>query len=214
MLYATGPLCCLHDALSTEKEVATDEVRNILEQTLCLLGSANYQISTLRWKKVQATTNIEKKFALKTILLPNTKRILFVDDFPTIASKQAELTRGLAKNLSAPTENHQGIVGQLTLKIAGFLNKWKDITSDQEILNIVVGYHIPVRCVTVQTNPVVTIPTAKQSKFLIEKEVKKTPTNGCNFSGTLPRGRRFLQPPVLSSQERGNSKANYRPELP
>ena len=33
--------------------------------------------------------------------LPNPKRLLFADDFPSIASKQADLSRALAMNLGA-----------------------------------------------------------------------------------------------------------------
>ena len=41
------------------------------------------------------------KIGLADQPLPNAKRMLFGDDFPSIASKQADLSRGLAKNLGA-----------------------------------------------------------------------------------------------------------------
>ena len=41
------------------------------------------------------------KIGLADQPLPNAKRLLFGDDFPSIASKQADLSRGLAKNLGA-----------------------------------------------------------------------------------------------------------------
>lgn len=106
LLNTTGPLCCLHDALSSGKEVSSDEVKNILEQALCLLGSSNYLLSTVRRKRVLATINKEK-VNLADEALPNAKTMLFGEDFPTLASKQAELSRGLAKNLSAPSKNQQ-----------------------------------------------------------------------------------------------------------
>ena len=53
LLNATGPLCCLHDALESNDNinVSNKDVKFMLEQGLCLLGSANYQISVLRRKK-------------------------------------------------------------------------------------------------------------------------------------------------------------------
>ena len=43
MLNITGPLCCFHDALSSDQDVSKDHIKSILEQSLCLLGSANFQ---------------------------------------------------------------------------------------------------------------------------------------------------------------------------
>ena len=53
LLNATGPLCCLHDALESNDNinVSNKDVKFMLEQGLCLRGSANYQISVLRRKK-------------------------------------------------------------------------------------------------------------------------------------------------------------------
>jgi len=62
-----------------------------------LLGSANFQFSTLR-KKIPMAINKER-IGLADKPLPNAKGLLFRDDFPSIASKQADLSRGLAKNL-------------------------------------------------------------------------------------------------------------------
>ena len=53
----------------------------------------------LRRKKVLANVNKEK-INLADQPLPNAKRFLFGEDFPSIASKQAELSRDLAINLS------------------------------------------------------------------------------------------------------------------
>lgn len=100
MLNTTGPLCCLHDALCSDQEISKDDIKLILEQSLCLLGSANFQFSALRRKKILVAINKEK-IGLADQPLPNAKRKLFGDDFPSIASKQADLSRGLAKNLGA-----------------------------------------------------------------------------------------------------------------
>ena len=99
LLNTTGPLCSLHDTLSSGNQVPPEEIKCIVEQTLCLLGSANHQLSVLRRKKVLANINKEK-ISLADQPLPNAKRFLFGEDFPSVASKQAELSRGLAKNLS------------------------------------------------------------------------------------------------------------------
>lgn len=99
LLYSTGPLCALHDSLSSGDKVSGEDVNNIIEQTLCLMGSANYLLSTLRRKKVLATIN-KDKIDLADYPLPNAKTMLFGDDFPTLASKQADLSKGLAKNLN------------------------------------------------------------------------------------------------------------------
>ena len=100
MLNITGPLCCLHDALTSSKDVPREDIKTILEQSLCLLGSANYQFSTLRRNKILVAIN-KDKIGLAEQSLPNAKRMLFGDDFPSIASKQADLSRGLAKNLAS-----------------------------------------------------------------------------------------------------------------
>ena len=56
-------------------------------------------MSVLRRKKVLANIN-KDKLNLAEQPLPNAKRYLFGEDFPSVASKQAEVSRGLAKNLS------------------------------------------------------------------------------------------------------------------
>ena len=99
MLNITGPLCTLHDRLENNIPVSTADLKLIVQQSLCLLGSANTQLSILRRKKILASIN-KSKIELATQPLTNAKRWLFGDDFPSIASKEAELSRGLAKNLA------------------------------------------------------------------------------------------------------------------
>ena len=83
----------------SDQDVSKDDIKSIIEQSLCLLGSANFQFSALT-KKILLAIN-KDKIGLADQPLPNAKRLLFGDDFPSIASKQADLSRGLAKNLVA-----------------------------------------------------------------------------------------------------------------
>lgn len=57
MLNATVPLCSLHDRLENNFDLNPSEIKLVVEQTLCLLGSANNQLSVLRRKKVLASVN-------------------------------------------------------------------------------------------------------------------------------------------------------------
>ena len=97
MLNITGTLCCLHDALTSNKDVSKEDIKSVVEQSLYLLGSANCQFSSLR-KKILVTIN-KDKIGLADQSLPNVKCMLFGDNFSSIASKHADLSRGLAKNL-------------------------------------------------------------------------------------------------------------------
>ena len=83
-----------------------EEINSIVKQTLCLIGSANHQMSVFQRKKVLANTNKEKTSMAEQPLL-NAKRFLFGEDFPSVASKQAELSRGLAKNFSPVSKTWQ-----------------------------------------------------------------------------------------------------------
>ena len=96
LLNTKGPLWSLHDTLSSGNQVLAEEVKCIVAQTLCLLGSANHELPVLRRKKVLINKEI---ISLADQPLPNAKRFLFVEEFPFVASKQAERSRGLAKNL-------------------------------------------------------------------------------------------------------------------
>lgn len=100
MLNIAGPLCYLHDAFTSNRDVPKEDIKTILEQSLCFLGSANCQFSAMRRKKILVTIN-KDKIGLADQSLPNVKCILFGDDFPSIASKKAELSRGLARNLGS-----------------------------------------------------------------------------------------------------------------
>ena len=98
-LNATGPLCGLHDCIENGSSPPYEDLKLALEQSLCLLGSANTQLSILRRQRVLAAIN-RSRINLAELPLPNAKTWLFGDDFPSLASKQAELSRGLTKNFS------------------------------------------------------------------------------------------------------------------
>ena len=90
----------MHDRLENNVAIDPVDLKRVVEQTLCLLGSANTQLSILRRKKVLANVNKTKiDLANHDQDLPNAKKWLFGVDFPLVASKEAELARGLAKNL-------------------------------------------------------------------------------------------------------------------
>ena len=102
LLNTTGPLCGLHDCIENGSAPSYEEMKLALEQPLCLLGSANTQLSILRRQRVLASIN-KSRINLAELPLPNAKSWLFGDDFPSLASKQAELSRGLTKNLAQST---------------------------------------------------------------------------------------------------------------
>ena len=102
LLNSTAPLCGLHDCIENGSAPSYEEIKLALEQALCLLGSANTHLSILRRQRVLASIN-KSRINLAELPLPNAKSWLFGDDFPSLASKQAELSRGLTKNLAQNT---------------------------------------------------------------------------------------------------------------
>ena len=101
-LIATGPLCGPHDCIENDSAPLYEEIKVAFEQVLCLLGSANTQLSILKRQRVLAVIN-RSRTNLVELPLPNAKSWLFGDDFPLLASKQAELSRGLIKKLAQTT---------------------------------------------------------------------------------------------------------------
>ena len=102
LLNSTAPLCGLHDCIENGSAPSYEEIKLALELALCLLGSANTHLSILRRQRVLASIN-KSRINLAELPLPNAKSWLFGDDFPSLASKQAELSRGLTKNLAQNT---------------------------------------------------------------------------------------------------------------
>ena len=71
-LNATGPLCGLHDCIKNESTPSYEEIKVALEQALCLLGSANTQLSILRPLRVLSAIN-RSRINLAELPLPNAK---------------------------------------------------------------------------------------------------------------------------------------------
>ena len=106
-LNAAGPLCCLHDRLKSSNEnISSEELRKILQQSLCLLGSSNHITTTLRRKKVLAAINPDK-VQLAEQDFPKAGKMLFGEDLTTLAAKHSELTRSLSKNLQKSNYNNR-----------------------------------------------------------------------------------------------------------
>ncbi|XP_020607349.1 uncharacterized protein LOC110046027 isoform X2 [Orbicella faveolata] len=71
-LNATGPLCGVHDCIENDSAPTYEEIKAALEHALCLLGSANAQLSILRRQRVLATIN-RSWTNLAELPLPNAK---------------------------------------------------------------------------------------------------------------------------------------------
>ena len=106
LLNSAAPLCCLHDRLERKDNVSNDELLTILQQSLCLLGSANHITTITRRKKILGAINPDK-IQLADNDFPNAGKMLFGDDLPPLAAKHSELSRSLSKNLQKPQYNSQ-----------------------------------------------------------------------------------------------------------
>jgi hypothetical protein len=102
LLNSAGPLCCLHDRLENQDKISNEELLNTLQQSLCLLGSANHIVTTNRRKKILGAINPDKA-QLAGRDFPNAGKILFGEDLPSLAAKHSELSRSLAKKLAKAT---------------------------------------------------------------------------------------------------------------
>ena len=76
MLNITCPRCFLHDTLCSDQDVSKDDIKSNFEQSLCLLGSANFQFSALRRKKILVAIN-KDKIGLADQPVSKAKRLLF-----------------------------------------------------------------------------------------------------------------------------------------
>jgi hypothetical protein len=98
-LNAAAPLCCLHDRLESNENISNEDLRTTLQQSLCLLGSANQITTTLRGKEILAAINPDK-VQLAEQEFPKAGKMLFGEDLTTLAAKHSELnTRSLGKRL-------------------------------------------------------------------------------------------------------------------
>ena len=101
LLNSAAPLCCLHDRLERKEGMSNEEVLTTLQQSLCLLGSANHITTITRRKKILGGINPDK-IQLTDNKFPNAGKMLFGDDLPPLAAKHSELSRSLSKNLQKP----------------------------------------------------------------------------------------------------------------
>ena len=100
-LNAAAPLCCLHDRLESNENISNEDLRTTLQQSLCLLGSANHITTTLRRKKILAAINPDK-VQLAEQEFPKAGKMLFGEDLTTLTAKHSKRTRSLSKNLQKP----------------------------------------------------------------------------------------------------------------
>ena len=95
-------LCVVYTtASSLMKIIPKNELLCALQQSLCLLGSANHITTTLRRKKILAAINPDK-VQLAEQEFPKAGKLLFGEDLPNLAAKHSELTKSLSKNLQKP----------------------------------------------------------------------------------------------------------------
>ena len=83
-----------------------NELLCALQQSLCLLGSANHITTTLHRKKILAAINPDK-VQLAEQGFPKTGKLIFGEDLPNLAVKHSELTKSLSKNLQKPYSRKQ-----------------------------------------------------------------------------------------------------------
>ena len=105
MLNAAAPFCCLHDRLESNEDIPKYELLCALQQSLCLLGSANHITTALRRKKILAAINPDK-VQLAEQEFPKAGKLLFGEDLPNLAAKHSELTKSLSKNLQKHSPMH------------------------------------------------------------------------------------------------------------
>ena len=81
--------------------MSNEEVLTTLQQSLCLLGSANHITTITRRKKILGAINPDK-IQLADNEFPNAGKMLFGEDLPPLAAIHSELSRSLSKNLQKP----------------------------------------------------------------------------------------------------------------
>ena len=88
MLNTTGPLCSLHDRLESNVAIDPVDLKRVVEQILCLLGSATPNSQFCEGRRFWLFGKTKIDLANQDLL--SAKKWLFGDDFPLIASKKAE----------------------------------------------------------------------------------------------------------------------------
>ena len=94
-----GPLTALHDLLESQQELSHDQLLNLVEWALCLLGNATNSISVLRRSKILYAIN-PTKISLAEAPFPNAGKQLFGYDITKIAADGADIVCNLQKNLN------------------------------------------------------------------------------------------------------------------
>ena len=106
MLNITCPCCCLHNTLCSDQDVSKDDIKSNFEQSLCLLGSANFQFSALRRKKFLVAIN-KDKIGLADQPLPNAKQLLFGGRLSKYCIKASRPFKGPRRDLGCTSRPAQ-----------------------------------------------------------------------------------------------------------
>ena len=94
-----GPLTALHNLLESQQELSHDQLLNLVEWALCLLGNVTNSISVLRRSKILYAIN-PTKISLAEAPFPNAGKQLFGYDITKIAADGADIVCNLQKNLN------------------------------------------------------------------------------------------------------------------
>ena len=89
----------LHDLLERKQELSHDQLLNLVERALCLLGNATNSISVLRRSKILYAIN-PTKISVAEAPFQNAGKQLFGNDVTKIAADSADIVRNLQNNLS------------------------------------------------------------------------------------------------------------------
>ena len=93
----TGLLCGLHECIENYSNPSYEEIKVALESSLPFRLSQCSAVYLNQTETEFLAAIIRSRINLAELPLPNAKSWLFGDDFPTLASNQAELSRGLMK---------------------------------------------------------------------------------------------------------------------
>ena len=99
VLSVGAPLTALHDMLESRQKLSHEELLNIVERAICLLGNAANSISVLRRSKILYAIN-PAKISLAEAPFPNAGKQLFGNNITKIAADSADIVRNLQKNLN------------------------------------------------------------------------------------------------------------------
>ena len=99
ILNVGAPLSALHDLLENKQDLSHEEIMNLVERALCLLGNASNSMSILRRSKILYSIN-PSKISLAEAAFLNAGSSLFGTDISKIAADSAVIARNLQKNLT------------------------------------------------------------------------------------------------------------------